>query len=174
MDATHVFSVIDQLNEQYCDLWEKVCNIESPTDYKEGVDAVGDVFIQIAKQHQWAVEVSRQEKAGDAICITMNPRSGERPIAFSGHIDTVFPVGTFAPPAVRRDEKRIYGPGVLDCKGGVVAAVMAMDALMRCGFRKRPVQLIIQTDEETGSKTSNKQTVAFASWKSSASGLPCP
>lgn len=161
MDATHIFSVIEELNTKYCDLWEKVCNIESPTELKQGVDAVGQVFIQIADQHQWTVEVLEQEIAGNAICITMNPASVERPIAFSGHIDTVYPLGTFPGPAVHRDEERIYGPGVIDCKGGVVAAVMAMDALMQCGFRKRPVKLIIQTDEETGSLTSSKQTIGF-------------
>lgn len=161
MDITHIFSVIEKLNERYCDLWEQVCNMESPTDHKQGVDAVGKVFIEIAQQHQWTVEVSKQEKAGDAICITMNPQADEKPIVFSGHIDTVYPLGTFSAPAVHRDETRIYGPGVIDCKGGVVAAVMAMDALARCGFQKRPVKLIIQTDEETSSITSNKKTIEF-------------
>ena len=161
MDITHLFSVIEQLNDRYCDLWEAVCNMESPTEYKQGVDAVGNVFIQMAQQRQWAVEVSEQEKAGNAICITMNPDANEKPIVFSGHIDTVYPLGTFAAPAVHRENGRIYGPGVIDCKGGVVAAVMAMDALSRCNFRKRPVRLIIQTDEETGSTTSGKKTIAF-------------
>ena len=161
MDITHLFSVIEQLNDRYCDLWETVCNMESPTEYKQGVDAVGNVFLQMAQQRQWAVEVSEQEKAGNAICITMNPDANEKPIVFSGHIDTVYPLGTFAAPAVHRENGRIYGPGVIDCKGGVVAAVMAMDALSRCNFRKRPVRLIIQTDEETGSTTSGKKTIAF-------------
>lgn len=161
MDATQVFSVIEALNEHYCDLWEKVCNMESPTHCKQGVDAVGQVFVQIARQNHWSVEISHQENAGNPICITMNPQCKEKPIAFSGHIDTVYPLGAFPDPAVRRDKERIYGPGVIDRKGGVVAAVMAMDALMRCGFRKRPVKLIIQTDEETGSITSGGQTIAF-------------
>jgi len=73
----------------------------------------------------------------------------------------VHPVGSFGTPAVRRDEKRMYGPGVMDCKGGVVAAFMAMDALEQCGFSSRPVRLILQTDEETGSRTSKKQTIAY-------------
>ena len=161
MDAACVFKKIEELNEEYCDLWEKVCNIESPTEYKKGVDAVGQVFIHIARKHRWTVEISRQEKAGDPICITMGPGAHERPVIFSGHIDTVYPVGTFPSPAVHRDKERIFGPGVIDCKGGVVAAVMAMDALAQCGPLKRPVKLIIQTDEETGSKTSNKQTIDF-------------
>jgi len=36
-----------------------------------------------------------------------------------------------------------------------------MDALDRCGFRDRPVKLIIQTDEETSSKNSGLKTVDF-------------
>ena len=161
MDTARIFSVIEDLNETYCDLWEAVCNMESPTEYKRGVDAVGEVFLQIARQNQWSVEEMKLEQAGNPICITMNPDAAERPVVLSGHIDTVYPLGTFPVPAVHRDDGRIYGPGVIDCKGGVVAAVMAMDALMRCGFRKRPVKLIIQTDEETGSTTSNKQTISF-------------
>ena len=161
MDSAQVFSVVEALNDRYCDLWEQVCNMESPTEYKQGVDEVGKVFIEIARQHQWAVEISEQEKAGNAICIKMNPESKEKPLVFSSHIDTVYPLGTFATPAVHRQNGRIYGPGVIDCKGGVVAAVMAMDALTQCGFQNRPVKLIIQTDEETGSKTSGKQTIAF-------------
>ena len=161
MDTAQIFSVIAELNDRYCDLWEQVCLIESPTEYKAGVDAVGQVFARIARQNNWDVEVFPQEKAGDPICITMNPQAGEPPLVLSGHIDTVFPLGSFPAPMVHRDSGHIYGPGVLDCKGGVVAAVMAMDALMRCGFRKRPVRLLIQTDEETGSTTSGKQTIAF-------------
>lgn len=161
MDTAQIFPVIEKLNTYYCDLWEQVCNMESPTEYKQGVDAVGQVFIHIAHQHHWDVEVLELEAAGNPICITMNPLSPEKPLVLSGHIDTVYPLGSFPTPAVHRDEERIYGPGTIDCKGGVVAAVMAMDALMRCGFQKRPVKLIIQTDEETGSRTSGKQTIGF-------------
>ena len=161
MDCQNLFSVIDSLNDTYCNVWEDVCNIESPTNYKEGVDAVGNVFIEMANMRKWHIAVMKHEKAGNAICITMNPESTERPVVFSGHIDTVHPIGLFGTPAVHRDEKCIYGPGVADCKGGVVASMMAMEALMRIGFKKRPVKLIIQTDEETGSKTSDKQTISF-------------
>ena len=146
MDTAQIFSVIAELNDRYCDLWEQVCLIESPTEYKAGVDAVGHVFARLARQNNWDVEIFPQEKAGDPICITMNPQAGEPPLVLSGHIDTVFPLGSFPAPMVQWDSGHIYGPGVLDCKGGVVAAVMAMDALMRCGFRKRPVRLLIQTD----------------------------
>ena len=166
MDCQNLFSVIDSLNKQYCDIWEEVCNIESPTGYKNGVDEVGNIFIKMAKERGWQVEVLEHEKAGNPICITINPESKNKPVVFSGHIDTVHPIGLFGTPATHRDEKCIYGPGVMDCKGGVVASFMALDALERCGFSKRPVKLIIQTDEETSSKTSSKETIQFMLKKS--------
>lgn len=156
-----LFDKIDELYEKYLDIWEDVCNIESPTDYKEGVDKVAEYFIRMANKKKWNVEVFEHDVAGNVVCITMNPESKEMPITFSGHLDTVHPIGLFGTPAVRRDEENIYGPGVMDCKGGVVAAFLAMDALNECGYDKRPIQLILQSDEETGSKTSNKETVKY-------------
>ena len=161
MDYSQVFSLIDEMNSRYCDIWENVCNIESPTDCKEGVDAVGTVFIQLAEQYKMHTEVMEHDVAGNAICITLNPDAQGRPVVFSGHTDTVHPIGLFGSPAVRRDETCIYGPGVMDCKGGVVASMMALEALARTGFDKRPVKLVIQSDEETSSKNSGKKTIDF-------------
>lgn len=161
MDCQQLFSVIDTLSAEYIGVWEDVCNLESPTADKARVDKVGDYFVAMARKRGWAVDRLPLENAGDPICITLNPEAEARPVTFSGHIDTVHPVGLFGDPPVRRDGENIYGPGVLDCKGGVVASFLAMDALDRCGFRGRPVQLIIQTDEETGSRTSGKKTVEY-------------
>lgn len=161
MICKELFQKIDELNEKYLDILEDVCNIESPTSFKEGVDKVGKYFINMAKKRGWKVEISKQEISGDAICITMNPDIDNAPVSLSGHIDTVHPIGLFSYPAVIRDKKNMYGPGVMDCKGGVVAAFMAMDALRESGFKGRPVKLIIQSDEENSSRTSNKKTVEF-------------
>lgn len=161
MNCKKLFSAIDEMNDTYCDIWERVCNIESPTDYKKGVDAVGNLFIEMATARGWDVQVLDHSKAGNAVCITINRASTAAPVVFSGHIDTVHPIGLFGTPAVHRDETCIYGPGVMDCKGGVVASFMALDALEKCGFTARPVRLIIQTDEEMGSRTSGLETVAF-------------
>jgi len=161
MACKEVFDKIDELCEKYMDVLEDVCNIESPTLYKEGVDKVGAYFIEIAKEHGWEIEIAKQEVSGDAICITMNPEAKLEPVAVSGHMDTVHPVGLFGTPAVRREEGNMYGPGVTDCKGGVVAAVLAMDALEQCGFQNRPIQLLLQSDEENSSITSNLATINY-------------
>lgn len=169
MDCEEIFSKIEELDEEYLNLFEKVCNIESPTNHKAGVDAVGRCFTELAKKQNWDIEVMEHDTAGNAICITMNPNSPLPPVTFSGHIDTVHPIGLFGTPAVRRDGEKIYGPGVMDCKGGVVASFMAMDALSQCGFTARPVKLIIQSDEETGSRTSGKETIKFMCEKAKGS-----
>jgi len=163
---SQVFEKIDELNSEYIKIWEDVSNIESPTSCKEGIDKVGEYFADLAKKHGWKVEVEKQDKSGDVVCITMNTDSELAPVTLSGHSDTVHPVGLFGNPPVRMDEKNIYGPGVNDCKGGIVAGFLAMDALKKCGFTARPVRMIIQTDEEGGSAMSDKKTIEYICEKS--------
>ncbi len=161
LDCEKLFETIDSLNEEYLKFMTDICNIESPTEYKEGVDRVGKYFSDKAAQKGWLVERQSQEISGDCICITMNPDANAAPVCFSGHMDTVHPVGSFGETPVRIDEEKIYGPGVIDCKGGLAAGFLAMDALEKCGFKKRPVKLILQSDEENGSRNSNKTTVKY-------------
>ena len=161
MNREQLFEEIDGLYEEYLTVWETVCNIESPTRYKAGVDAVGAYFAALAQKRGWQVERCVQSVSGDAYCITMNPDAVGAPICLSGHMDTVHELGTFGTVPVRRDEEKIYGPGVTDCKGGIVVGLLAMDALDRRGFRARPVRMILQSDEEVSSALSNLETVRF-------------
>ncbi len=161
MSVEKLFTQIENLENEYLNFLIDVCNIESPTDYKTGVDAVGKYFIDKAEQKGWDVEVCKQEVSGDCVCITLNPNAKGQPVCFSGHMDTVHPVDLFPKnPTVIKDGI-VYGPGVIDCKGGCVASFMAMDALQRIGYIDRPIKLILQSDEENGSRFSNKTTVDF-------------
>ena len=161
MEYKKIFETIDELYESYLDVWEDACNIESPSKYKEGVDAVGKYLSAIAEKKGWKVDTFYNDVSGNVVTITLNSNSDKKPLIISGHMDTVHPVGLFGTPAVRRDAEYMYGPGVTDCKGGAVAAFLAMDALDKNGFRLRPVKLILQTDEEVSSATSNKQTIKY-------------
>lgn len=161
-----LFNKLDSLEKKYIQFWIDVCKIESPTEYKEGVDRVGQYFIEKAEAYGWKVEVLKQPVSGDCVCITMNPEAQARPVVFSSHMDTVHPVGFFGEEIVTCDEEKIYGPGATDCKGGAVAAFYAMEVLKNIGFTKRPVMLILQSDEENSSRTSNKGTIRFMCEKS--------
>ncbi len=160
-----LFDKIDSLENEYIEFLVDICNIESPSNYKKGVDEVGEYICEKARNSGWKIEIQKQEVSGDCICITMNPDIAEKPIVFSGHMDTVYPVGLFGTPPVKQENDKIYGPGVVDCKGGIAAAFLAMRALNDCGFTGRPIKLILQSDEEVSSATSNKTTVSYMAEK---------
>lgn len=171
MDHKDLFAAIRQLESKYLPMWQQICEIESPTSCKDGVDAVADYCIAHAKTLGWQTERGSESVSGDPVCITMNPDSMEDPICLSAHMDTVHPVGCFGKPTVRTEGDKIYGPGVHDCKGNIIAALMTMEALQNCGYTKRPIKLILQSDEETGSAGSQKHTVDFMEEK--AAGCLC-
>ena len=85
---TELYQLIDSLTETYYQVWEDLCNIESPSAYKEGVDAVGNYCVRIAEKRGWQVDICRQEVSGNAVCITLNPQVAAAPLAISGHMDT--------------------------------------------------------------------------------------
>ena len=159
MDIKSIFNTIDKLNSRYVDVWEDVCNIESPSNFKEGVDAVSAYYIAIAESKGWKIERFPEDRFGDVVCITMNPNSDKAPVALSGHMDTVHPIGLFGTPATHREGDRIHGPGAMDCKGGVVAGFLAMHALDECGYTDRPVKMLLQSNEEIGSGINNKSPI---------------
>ena len=152
---------LSHLNEKYIKVWQDVVAIESPTMHKAGVDAVGAYFTRLAEEMGFEIEILPCEKVGNAISITMNPTAKGGAVAFSGHMDTVFPVGSWGETPVTVEGDFIRGPGVKDCKGGVVAAMMAMEALKNVGFTEAKVMLLLQSDEENGSKESGKATIRF-------------
>ena len=51
-----IFEEIDALNEQYLNVLEDVCNLESPTADKARVDAVGAYFARMARKRGLTVE----------------------------------------------------------------------------------------------------------------------
>lgn len=161
MKCERVFKEIDSLNEKYVGFWKDVCDLESPTVDKKGVDAVGRYFEERAAALGWSVERFAQPASGDVLTFTMNAESDAAPIIFSGHIDTVHPKGLFGYPPTRIEGDKIYGPGVTDCKGGIVGGFMAMEALKNAGFTARPVSLMLQVDEEGGSRVSGKATINY-------------
>ena len=161
--SSTLLSAIDARADEFLSLWEDICNIESQTCDKAGVDAVGNYLCAVAARHGWKIDRLPQPVAGDALCLTMNPDAKGASIAVSGHMDTVHPKGLFGTPAVKIDRaaNKIYGPGVLDCKGGVAACVYAMCVLEDLGFKDRPVKLLLQSDEEVSSRDSKKATIRW-------------
>ncbi len=160
MKNKELFEIIDKLTPKYIKFWEDICNIETPTMDKARIDAFSNYFIEIAKEKGWKTEVF-ESVTGNVVTLTMNSDSKKPPICLSAHMDTVHPLGSFGNPAVKIEGDKIYGPGVTDCKGGFAVSMLAMDALKELNFTDRPIMLIMQSDEEAGSRPINKININY-------------
>lgn len=73
-----------------------------------------------------------------------------KPIMFSGHCDTVHKTGSFdGPNPVIVENGNIYGPGVLDMKGGLIIALYAVKALNSIDYKDHPIKFIVVGEEES-------------------------
>jgi glutamate carboxypeptidase len=132
---------------------ERLVAINSFTDNREGGERVGqvlaewlgeiqDLSLRVIPSERYAPHLVASSAAAEA--------SAEGAIALVGHLDTVFPPGTFE--GFHRDGELARGPGVLDMKGGLVIAIEALRALAAEGVLSRlPVRFVIVSDEEVGS-----------------------
>lgn len=156
-----VFDKIDELSDKYLNVLVDVCNIESKTEDKEGVDKVGDYFAAIASDLGYTIKKKEFERAGNVYSFTYNPDGKKKLISLSGHMDTVHPKGIFGYPPTKIEGDYVYGPGVNDCKGNIALSLLVMEALKSCGYSDRPVKLILQSDEEVNSYLSDHKTLEF-------------
>jgi len=76
-----------------------------------------------------------------------------------GHSDTVWPLGALAQMPFREKSGRLWGPGVLDMKSGIVFFLFALRALRELDIPvARKVVLQVNSDEEVGSESSRPLT----------------
>ncbi len=130
---------------------------ESPSDEPGALQAFADWFSQMAERDFGAhVETAA---GGHLLCrFAMGDASAE-PVLVLGHYDTVWPTGTLQSMPFREQDGRLWGPGVLDMKGGVAAALMALRAVKELNLpARRGVLLQLNADEEIGSHTSRALT----------------
>jgi glutamate carboxypeptidase len=90
---------------------------------------------------------------GDCVRATFpHPEPHVPGILVMGHMDTVHPIGTLEKLPFRREGDRAWGPGIYDMKGGNYLALEAIRLLARAGrATKRPVTMLLTSDEEVGS-----------------------
>jgi glutamate carboxypeptidase len=80
-----------------------------------------------------------------------------------GHSDTVWPLGTLTRMPFREAEGRLWGPGVLDMKGGLAFFIHAMRGLKELEVPvSTRVVLLLNCDEEVGSDSSRRFTESEA------------
>jgi glutamate carboxypeptidase len=149
---------------QIIDTIQQMVEIESPSDVKAAVDRLGTVLASRFGELGGKVRVHRAEKFGNHLEIRFGTRAREsKSLLLLGHMDTVYPIGTISKMAFGVAKARVWGPGVLDMKGGIGLMLHVMEAMLGWTAElPRPVTILLVSDEEVGSESSRAITEKLA------------
>ena len=145
-------------------LLKTLVETESPSHDKAAVDRVGTIVAAEASKLGAQIEIISNAETGDHIIADFLPPEGHSPsapILLLCHMDTVFPIGTLAKMPYREAEGKIFGPGTLDMKAGIVISLAAIGEAQKQGLNRR-VTLLCTSDEEIGSETSREWIESLA------------
>jgi len=141
-------------------LLKQLVYLESPSVDKAAVDKCSEFLAQKFRQVGTIVTSYPQSETGDLFTVEYVPagvKPSSRGILVLGHTDTVWPVGTLQKmPFCTRGDK-LFGPGVLDMKSGLVMVLTAIETLIELNLVPRTKILIyLSSCEEISSKASDK------------------
>ena len=163
-----LLSLVQRPTEQWHARLRELVLCESPTENAAAVNRATSLVEAWAKALGARVIRHPQQGYGDVLELWFGPAATDtKPLMLLGHLDTVWPLGTLATMPWREapdsaGRTRLWGPGVLDMKAGVVMALAALEAVQQHGALSRPVVLLLNPDEETGSAVSREHTERIA------------
>ncbi len=136
--------------------------IDSGSHNAAGVNLMGDLVAERLVALGASVRRYPCEGWGDCVAGTLHGR-GQAHILISGHLDTVYPDGTAAERPLRIVDGRAVGPGACDMKGGLLAGLLALEALQHAGFDDfATITFFCGCDEEVQSPCSKHHYLPFA------------
>ncbi|PMH44802.1 peptidase M20 [Vibrio sp. 10N.286.49.B3] len=139
---------------------QTLISINSWTGNKEGVDRNGEVMSEWLTSLGFNIEIFHRENIGNHLWFTSQHDEHAPRILLLGHLDTVFPPGTFE--GFREDKDWVYGPGTCDMKGGNFVALSALRNIFQKNGQIRNIDVLLVSDEETGSDDSKFVTRQLA------------
>ncbi len=135
-------------------LLKKIVELESPTSDKAAVDACAAFVLKEFRRIGCRVKSLPQKEVGDLHILewgTFRRGEPEGEILVLTHLDTVWPVGTIAKMPFYVSGSKIYGPGVLDMKGGLVVLYFALATLRSLNLKPaKKIMVFVNSAEETG------------------------
>lgn len=141
----------------------ELVEIESPSDDKSACDRIGNFLAHKFESIGGRTRMHPAAEFGNNLQIDFPGRDKLKPVLLLGHFDTVYPMGALKTMPCRVDDRRLYGPGVLDMKSGIALMLYAIQSLQRWhGALPRPVTVFLVSDEEVGSSSSRAITETLA------------
>jgi glutamate carboxypeptidase len=135
-------------------LLKQITALESPTDDKKAVDACSAFVAKEFRKLGCKITTLPQEDIGDLTDIEFAPgrlKDADDEILVLAHIDTVWPVGKIARMPFYISGNKLFGPGVLDMKSGLVILLSALATMRSLSLKPRKrIKVFINSAEETG------------------------
>ena len=133
-------------------LLQRLVGIDSGTFNEQGINQVGAIASAELTALGAQIETFPATPALSRNIVATLHGTGHGRILLVAHMDTVFADGAAAERPFRIEGGRAYGPGVMDDKCGVVAAIYALNILKQINFSNYgKITLLLNTNEETGS-----------------------
>ena len=147
-------------------LLKELVHRESPTSEKKAVDACSFFLAEHFKKIGAKMTRLPQKLTGDFYTFEFPAREDKRldeQILVLTHIDTVWPVGKIAKMPFYISGEKIFGPGALDMKGGLVVAYFGLKALHDLNLRPRKkIVIFVNAAEEIGCPEAHEIIKALA------------
>jgi glutamate carboxypeptidase len=176
-------AAIDLIGEQpMLDQVERWAEINSGTRNLAGVKAVADLLVNAFSVLPGDIELVEaapvESVASDGrvstlehgrhLHLTVRPEATVQ-MLLTGHMDTVYPVDHPFQSLALRQDGTLHGPGVADMKSGLAVMLAALKAVEASPLGPRiGYEVVINSDEETGSFSSAAMLAAAARGKAAA------
>ncbi|MDL2059518.1 M20 family metallopeptidase [Mesosutterella sp. AGMB02718] len=150
------------LLEDYLKDLEQLVSCEAGTSNPEGVTQAAQYMKKLYDSIGFSTElVDLGPEVGRGLLATNKPGAQTYDIMLNGHLDTVFPKGEAARRPFRRDAEKAYGPGVLDCKAGILSIFYGIKSARPEDIKRLSIAVAMNPDEETGSTHSTDWLVSI-------------
>jgi glutamate carboxypeptidase len=137
--------------------------IESGSTQTDGLLKMADLLEK--RLHALGFKTERRKVTsgtGADILIGTLKGTGKRKIMLQGHMDTVYQPGILATQPFKVEGNRVYGPGIIDDKGGLECMLTSLQILKDAGWRDYDtLTVMVNPDEETGSAGSGEIIAAL-------------
>jgi glutamate carboxypeptidase len=143
----------------------RLAAIESGSGNAAGLKAMGDILA--ARLDDLGFRTERRSSAtgvGADSVVGTRKGTGKQRVMLMAHMDTVFESGTLAAMPIRQEGNKLFGPGVLDAKGGIAVILHSLEILgQRDWTDYDTLTVLFNPDEETGSPGSASLITNLAS-----------
>src|SRR5919106_709830 len=148
---------IERRRDEFLDSLREMVNIDCGSFSPAGVNRIADLCAHRFSAGGWEIERRPHEpgegedQLGDLLIGRLSGLGGPN-VMLLGHMDTVFSEGTVLERPFRIDGDRAFGPGVSDMKSGLLAGILAVEALQEVGEGGfGSITYVCNPDEEIGS-----------------------